>query len=241
MSTLFSGKPAGQTPHALNRLPRAVLWDMDGTLVETEPYWIETEYELAAEYGASWSQEQAMRLVGGALLDSGATIVREMGLPLTPVQVVDRLLDGVVSRVEREVPWRPGARELLHDLAAAGVPQGLVTMSWTRFVAPILAELPEGLFATVVTGDRVAHGKPHPEPYLMACRDLAVEPEDAVAIEDSATGVASAVAAGCPTLVVPNHVPVAPGPGRVFRDTLAGLTTADLEDIAVAGRRSTRL
>ena len=210
------------------RQPAAVLWDMDGTLVDTEPYWIETEYALAEKYGGTWSHEHAMNLVGSALLDSGDYIRVHMGIDRTPQQIVDELLDGVVVRVEDEVPWRPGALELLTDLHANGIPCGLVTMSWQRFVDPILRRLPEGIFATVVTGDRVEFGKPHPEPYLTAAAELGVPAADCVAIEDSNTGAKSAVAAGCTTLCVPHHVPILEGEGRVFVDTLVGLGTAGL-------------
>jgi HAD superfamily hydrolase (TIGR01509 family) len=151
-----------------------------------------------------------------------------MGIDRTPQQIVDELLDGVVARVEVEVPWRPGARELLTDLHREGVPCGLVTMSWQRFVDPILARLPEGVFATVVTGDRVEFGKPHPEPYLTAAAELGHHPADCLAIEDSNTGAKSAVAAGCTVLCVPNHVPILEGEGRVFVDTLEGLDAPSL-------------
>jgi HAD superfamily hydrolase (TIGR01509 family) len=201
---------------------------MDGTLVDTEPYWVETEFAMADKYGGTWSHEHAMNLVGNALLDSGDYIREHMGIDRTTHQIVEELLDGVVARVERSVPWRPGARELLHELAEHGVPCALVTMSWQRFVDPILAHLPTGLFATVVTGDRVAHGKPHPEPYLTAAAELGVAPEDCLAIEDSNTGATSAVAAGCTVLCVPHHVPVRAGEGRVFADTLRGLDVPGL-------------
>ena len=201
---------------------------MDGTLVDTEPLWIEVEHEIAARHGATWSHEQAMQLVGNDLLDSGAFIRREMGLEHSPAEVVEMLLDGVVERVRREVPWRPGARELLGALRAAGLPLALVTMSWRRFVEPVLGELGEGAFDVVVTGDEVSRGKPHPEPYLAAARALGVDPADCVAIEDSGTGAASAEAAGCSVLVVPHHVSVPPGPGRRFALTLEGLAPADL-------------
>ena len=172
---------------------------MDGTLVDTEPYWIDTEYALADKYGGTWSHEHAMNLVGSALLDSGAYIRLHMGIDRTPHQIVDELLDGVVARVEDEVPWRPGARELLADLHANDIPCALVTMSWQRFVHPILRHLPDGVFASVVTGDRVEFGKPHPEPYLTAAAELGLAPAECVAIEDSDTGARSAVAAGCTT------------------------------------------
>lgn len=205
---------------------------MDGTLVDTEPYWIATEYAMADKYGGTWSQEHAMNLVGSALLDSGDYIRVHMGIDRTPQQIVDELLDGVVARVEDEVPWRPGALELLTDLRERGVPCALVTMSWQRFVAPILAQLPEGSFATVVTGDRVELGKPHPEPYLTAAAELGVDPAACVAIEDSNTGAKSAVAAGCTVVCVPHHVPILEGERRVFADTLEGVDTDALAALA---------
>ena len=206
----------------------AVLWDMDGTLVDTEPYWIETEYAIAERHGGTWSEEHALNLVGNDLLDSGRYIREHMGIDLEPAQIVEELLDGVVARVEREVPWQPGAVDLLADLNRAGVPCALVTMSWRRFVAPILAALPPDTFEAVVTGDAVSNGKPHPEPYLTAAGILGVDPASCLAIEDSNTGARSAESAGCTVLVVENHVPVLPGERRVFRETLEGTTYADL-------------
>ena len=201
---------------------------MDGTLVDTEPYWIATEFALAEEYGGTWSHELALELVGNDLLESGRFIQQHMPLPLSPEEIVERLLDGVVAAVEQAVPWRPGARELLAQLHAAGTPLALVTMSYERFVAPILAALPVGSFRVVVTGDQVTHGKPHPEPYLTAARLLGVDPADCLAIEDSNPGCRSAEAAGCTVLAVPHHVPVEPGERRIFRDTLVGLSVDDL-------------
>jgi HAD superfamily hydrolase (TIGR01509 family) len=207
---------------------------MDGTLVDTEPYWIATEFAMAEKYGGTWSQEHALNLVGKALLDSGEYIRDHMGIDRTPQEIVDELLDGVVARVEEEVPWRPGARELLTDLEAHGIPCALVTMSWQRFVAPILAQLPDRTFVTVVTGDRVEFGKPHPEPYLTAAAELGLRADDCIAIEDSNTGAKSAVAAGCTVVCVPHHVPILEGEGRVFTDSLSGLDTAGLRELVSA-------
>ncbi len=215
-------------PDPAGRWPAAVLWDMDGTLVDTEPYWIDAEFDLAERYGGRWSQEHALRLVGRDLLDSGRYIREHMGIDLEPAEIVEQLLDRVVTRVEQEVPWQPGARELLGDLAEAGVPLALVTMSYRRFVAPVLAALPPDTFDAVVTGDAVSRGKPHPDPYLKAAAELRVDAARCLAIEDSDTGATSAVAAGCTVLVVPSHVAVPEGDARVFRDTLAGLRGTDL-------------
>ena len=208
-----------------------VLWDMDGTLVDTEPYWIRTEFELVESFGGTWSLEHAHQLVGNALIDS-ARYIREHGrLPLEPEEIVERLLDGVVAKVRQEIPWRPGARELLADLGKHGIPSALVTMSWTRFVEPILEQVEGEGFAALVTGDSVTHGKPHPEPYLAGAAALGLEPHQCLAIEDSATGAASATAAGCALLAVPLHVPVPSGPRRVFAQTLAGLDAEALASI----------
>ncbi|HSV38469.1 MAG TPA: HAD family phosphatase [Nocardioidaceae bacterium] len=199
--------------------PVAVLWDMDGTLVDTEPYWIEVETELVEAHGGTWTKADALNLVGNDLLESGRYIREHGGVDLEPAEIVEILLDGVTAHVERAVPWRPGAVELLADLASHGVPCALVTMSYRRFVQPVLDALPAGTFRVVVTGDAVQQGKPHPEPYLKAAALLNVSPADTVAIEDSNTGARSAEAAGCTVLVVPNHVPVLDGERRVFTAT----------------------
>jgi len=200
--------------------PVAVLWDMDGTLVDTEPYWIEVEAELVAAHGGTWTHADAMNLVGNDLLDSGRYIREVGGVDLEPAEIVEILLDGVIEHISREVPWRPGAVALLADLNSAGIPCALVTMSYRRFVKPVLDALPAGTFQVVITGDAVQQGKPHPEPYLKAAALLGVKPADTLAIEDSNTGARSAESAGCTVLVVPNHVPVLESERRVFADSL---------------------
>ena len=214
----------------------AVLWDMDGTLVDTEPYWLDAERAIVEAHGGVWTDEDSRAVVGSAMPDSARYIREKGGVHLPPEQIVDQLLDSVVSRVGHETPWRPGARELLTDLRARHVPCALVTMSYERLVAPVLAQLPKGTFDVVVTGDAVERGKPHPEPYLHAARLLGVDPARCLAIEDSNTGARSAEAAGCLVLVVENHVPVEPGERRVRLDTLVGVTANDLLAVDPATR-----
>lgn len=209
-------------------LPDAVLWDMDGTLVDTEPYWIAAEYAIVAEHGGQWSDELAHQLVGNPLLVSAEFIIANSPVTLTPEQLVDDLLARVVRQVQEHIPWRAGARELLFELNDLGVRCALVTMSWTSLAEAVTASLPQGLFAVVVTGDLVTHGKPHPEPYLAACAALNARPERCIAIEDSATGVRSAVAAGVPTLAVPHVVDVPAIPGAVRLDSLDGVRAREL-------------
>ena len=215
-------------PHMTAPLPAAVLWDMDGTLVDTEPYWIAEEHALVERHGGVWTDEHAHQLVGNDLLVSAEYILAHSPIELTPLEVVDALLAGVVARVAEHVPWRPGARELLAALVDQGVPCALVTMSWESLASAVLKNLPTGSFDAVITGDVVSHGKPHPEPYLAAARLLGVDLGACVAIEDSPPGVASAVAAGIPTIAVPHHVEVPQILGAVQLSTLTGLTPPDL-------------
>ena len=213
-------------------LPAAVLWDMDGTLVDSEPSWIAAEHELVERFGGRWSDELAHQLVGQDLLHSARFIRAHSPVTLEPVAVVEALAGRVAEGLATAIPWRPGAAELLTELGAAGVPCALVTMSWRLLADALVAALPAGTFSAVVTGDMVSAGKPDPEPYLLACAMLGVDPADCVAVEDSPTGVRSAVAAGVPTVGVPHVVPVPARPGVVLVDTLAGMTSARLAELA---------
>ena len=207
---------------------QAVLWDMDGTLVDTEPYWFDIEFELVAEFGDTWTEADAKSLVGFDLLDSAHELRTRGGVELDPVEVVERMLDGVIRRVAEQLPWRPGAPELLAECVAAEIPCVLVTMSWRRLADAVVASAPPGSFVASITGDEVSNGKPHPEPYLAAAAAIGVDPATCVAIEDSPTGVASAMAAGCATLGVPHVVPIAAAPGLALVDSLVGIGVADL-------------
>lgn len=209
-------------------LPAAVLWDMDGTLLDTEPYWIAEEHALVESFGGRWSMEHAHNLVGNPLLVSAEYIRANSPVTLPPEQIVHRLQAGVIDRLAEQVPWRPGALELLSGLRTAGVPCAMVTMSWRAMVDVVVAALPAGSFEVLITGDEVEHGKPDPEPYLRAAAALGVPVTDCVAIEDSVTGVASALASGARTIAVPHVVAVPPRTGLTVLDTLAGVAPRDL-------------
>ncbi|MEO6414237.1 MAG: HAD family hydrolase [Pedococcus sp.] len=221
---------------AVDALPAAVFWDMDGTLVDTEPYWINAEHTIVEEAGGVWNDEYAHQLVGNDLMVSAEFIRDNSPVSMDPVEIVEELLKRVIVQVREHVPWRPGAVELLMALGEAGVPNALVTMSWRSLADSVVTALPHGTFAAVITGDEVEHGKPHPEPYLAAARALGVEVGDCVAIEDSPTGVRSAVSAGVPTLAVPHVVPVPSMVGAVQVPSLRGLTPRDLRTLFVGGR-----
>jgi HAD superfamily hydrolase (TIGR01509 family) len=217
------------TPENTGLLLQAVLFDMDGTLVDTEPYWIAAEYALVESFGGTWTDQHAHALVGNALLDSAVYIRKHGGVDLDPPVIVERLLDEVVIAAQAEIPWRPGARELLAEVAERGIPCALVTMSYARLAETMTDQLPPGTFAAVVTGDQVNDGKPHPEAYLTAAARLGADPVYCVAIEDSPTGVASAEAAGCVVVGVPHHVKIEAAPGRAIVDSLTSLHVDMLE------------
>lgn len=207
---------------------RAVLWDMDGTLVDTEPYWMRSEEELVAEHGGQWTPEQALKLVGLGL-DSSARILQDAGVRMDEQAIINHLTDQVTYKLATEgVPFRPGARELLADLKAAGVKTALVTMSLRRMAAEVVNLIDFDAFDVVFAGDDVTRPKPFPDPYLMACEALGVRPDECVALEDSPNGVASALAAQIPTVGIPHIVSLAETGVTATFDTLEGVTTADL-------------
>ncbi|MDT0168682.1 HAD family phosphatase [Pseudarthrobacter sp. BRE9] len=212
---------------------KAVLWDMDGTIVDTEPYWIAAERALVEAHGGTWSHDQAMQLVGQSLTFS-AGLLQQAGVMLEIREIIDYLTARVISSVQQQVPWRPGARELLEELHLAGVRCALVTMSEGPLAREVVASLPRPYFEVVVTGDTVTRGKPHPEAYLTAVELLQEGDPDlgihhCVALEDSVPGVAAAVASGVTTVAVPHIVPLPDDASYALWDSLAGRSLIELE------------
>jgi len=202
-------------------LPKAVLWDMDGTLVDSEPYWLLSETALAEDYGKVWTQENGHNLIGKSLYESSAFLKDHLDIKdLSAQQIVDRLTDSVLSKLQHSLPWRPGALELLMELKQAGVKTALVTMSMRRMALAVAEAIPFQAFDVVVAGDDVTFGKPHPEPYQKAAALLGFEPAECIAIEDSVTGLRSAEAAGCLPLGIVNMMPLEQSGTRVIRHSL---------------------
>ncbi len=212
---------------------QAVLWDMDGTLVDTEPYWIAAEYRLVESFGGSWSDEHAHAVIGKPLLVTASYLREHGGVRMAPERIVDWMLASVIEDTRRHVDWRPGVLELLAEMKAAGLPTAMVTMSYRNLASTVAGLLPTGSFQTLVCGDEVRNGKPDPEPYLLAAARLGVPPQRCLAIEDSPSGIASAEAAGCLVVAVPNQVPVEPTPTRTVLGTLSGISLAELLRLAV--------
>ena len=195
---------------------------MDGLLVDTEPLWLETETEVMARLGgAAWTEADQQQLLGGSMERTVAHLLAKAKRPVPPERVEQWMADGMLERVAAgRVIVRPGARELLAEVAAAAIAHALVTSSQRTFTEAVLAST--GLrFPVVVTGDDVTAHKPDPQPYRLAARWLGVDPGRCVALEDSPNGVASATAAGCRVIAVPSLLPIEPAPGRVVVQSLS--------------------
>jgi HAD superfamily hydrolase (TIGR01509 family) len=204
---------------------------MDGTLVDTEPAWMDAETELVEEFGGTWTHADALQMIG-LPLEPAARILQGFGVDLSVEVIGQRLVDGVVAAVGKHLVWQPGALELLDELGAADVPCALVTMSYRRFAEAVLVQAPPGAFRAVITGDEVTHGKPHPEPYRLAAKELGVDIERCVAIEDSRPGIASALASGARTLGVQHMVAVDRAPGLSRVGSLVGIGLPELSRLA---------
>ncbi|MCL9664666.1 HAD family phosphatase [Curtobacterium albidum] len=229
--------------HPERVLPAAVLWDMDGTIIDTEPIWQQSQVELTDRYGAEWTHEDGLSLVGSGLERSGE-ILRDRGVDMEVEEIVLWMTDYVTERLQGgDLPWRPGARELVEELHDRGIPTALVTMS-RRTMALVTADaLGARGFRVVVAGDDVDRPKPYPDAYLAAAAQLGVDPTACVAIEDSATGVASAVASGAVTVAVEHIVPLSEiAGGDVHLTTLADVDVDRLLELtspALAARTET--
>ncbi|MFM1953541.1 MAG: hypothetical protein RL187_750 [Actinomycetota bacterium] len=219
---------------------KAALFDMDGTIIDSEPYWMVAERELVESFGGSWSDEQGYALVGSGLWNS-ASLIQAAGVDLELDEIVDRLSERVLHQITESVPWRPGVRELFRSLLDQGIPCALVTMSLRRnaqaLADAVARELGQTVFSAIVAGDDVESPKPNPEAYLKAAAALKVDVVDAVALEDSAFGAASAFSAGAVTIGIPLHVGIPHSSVDEMWSSLEGTSVADLERVWQVHRR----
>lgn len=211
-------------------LPAAMLWDFDGTLVDSEKSWHVAEARLMREWGGgTMTPEQHHELVGNSLRDSALAIMAWTGRTEEDPDHWAEVLNeyALQDMTEVGVDFRPGAREFLHAARHAGVRCALVSASWTRVLDHIVDTMPPGSFEVVVGGDQVTHGKPHPEPYLLAAGKLGLEVRDCLALEDSIPGTTSAERAGMATLAIPFEQEILPAARRRLVQTLEGFTLAE--------------
>ena len=213
---------------------KAIVFDMDGTLVDSEKLWDIALQQLYVRLGGVLTPEVRAATVGGSAEGVMQIVYTDLGLEPDPTEMAataDWLHDITGDLFDAGLPWCDGARELLDALAQAAVPMALVTNTRRALTERALESIGRDYFTASVCGDEVAAGKPAPDPYRRAAALLSLDPEQCLAIEDSVTGAASAENAGCPVLVVPNDVEVPRSTRRHHVATLAGLGVPRLRSI----------
>lgn len=213
--------------------PEAILWDMDGTIIDSEEYWIVAETELVELFGGSWTHEQGLALVGNGL-GKTAEVLQNSGVTLTPDEIIQTLTTRVLEQLEVAIPWRPGAPELMQEFHRLGIPQAMVTMSIERMARSVARLIPENPLTVLVAGDNVMNPKPDPEAYLRAADDLGVNVARCIAFEDSPAGCTSASRATAFTIGVKNIVDLDNAPLDVYLQSLAGVSAEDIISLAQA-------
>jgi len=209
--------------------PDAVLWDMDGTLIDSERAWLDGARDLAARSGVTLQRSDLDQLVGASMATTAA-VLRAAGVAGDAEAIIADLSERVRRGIVDDLVFRPGALALAAEVAAAGIPQAIVSMSNRAIVEHVVAAAPVPLGS--VAGDDVAHGKPHPEAYLTAAARLGVAIERCVVLEDSATGLAAGVASGAVAVAVPFYLPVDASSAAAEWSGFEGRTLADLQRLA---------
>ncbi|MFI5620174.1 HAD family hydrolase [Streptomyces sp. NPDC051567] len=213
---------------------QAVLLDMDGTLVDTEGFWWDVEVDVFGELGHRLDESWRDIVVGGPMTRSAAFLIESTGAAITVADLSVLLNERFEARIADRVPLMPGAERLLAELARHNVPTALVSASHRRVIDRVLRSLGPERFALSVAGDEVPRTKPHPDPYLLAARVLGAHPSRCAVIEDTATGVAAAEAAGCRVVAVPSVGLIAPAPGRTVVRSLEDVDLPFLRSLITA-------
>lgn len=212
----------------------AVLFDMDGLLVDSEPQWFAAERATVAQLGGEWGKQQQLDLLGSNLEFAADYMIRYTASARSRAEVMRLLSDHMTRELQRSVSFRPGAVQLLTSLANTDVAVGLVTSSTREHVEVVLQHLPGDIFHTSVTADDVEYLKPHPMPYLTALGHLEVDPRLTVVLEDSPPGVAAGEAAGCHVVAVPSVAEIPPGPNRTVIESLEQVDIGTLHSVVTA-------
>lgn len=228
---MTSTVPAPETRTAEDSALQAVLLDMDGTLVDTEGFWWDVEREVFASLGHVLDETWRHVVVGGPMTRSAGFLIEATGADITLAELTVLLNEGFEDRIGRTLPLMPGAARLLAELSEYEIPTALVSASHRRIIDRVLTVLGPHHFALSIAGDEVSRTKPFPDPYLLAAAGLDARPSRCAVIEDTATGVAAAEAAGCRVIAVPSVAPIGPAAGRTVVSSLEEVDLAFLRGL----------
>jgi HAD superfamily hydrolase (TIGR01509 family) len=209
---------------------------MDGTLVDTEGFWWDVEVEVFAALGHTLDDSWRHVVVGGPMTRSAGFLIEATGAAITLAEITTQLNEAFEARIDGALPLMPGAARLLAELSAHRIPTALVSASHRRIIDRVLTSLGHHHFALSVAGDEVSRTKPHPDPYLLAAAGLGADPARCAVVEDTATGVAAAEAAGCQVIAVPSVAPIAPAPRRTVVPSLEDVNLSFLHGLMTAMR-----
>ncbi len=206
---------------ALTDFYSAVFFDMDGLLVDSEPLWLISETQMMAEHGYQWLASDQAACLGGPLDRVGEYMSGLIGGKRDGNSLTLEIIDRMVEKFKGDLPFMPGAIELINDLRAHGVPLTLVSASPRSLVDAALSNFEENPFVRSISSGDVKVSKPDPEGYLLAAASGGHDISNSLVLEDSLTGVTAAKASGAWVLAVPHLVPIEKS-GRVdVTDSLA--------------------
>jgi HAD superfamily hydrolase (TIGR01509 family) len=200
---------------------------MDGTLVNTEPYWLEAETELLANFGYKWTLEDQKQCLGGPLTRVGEYMCQK-ARNQTPEYFIQELISLVARKVQTNLQFMPGALEMIEQIRNRKIPMGLVSASPRVLVDSALNLIGENTFLVSISSDDVSKTKPDPEPYLVAAAKIGVEISHSLIFEDSRTGILSAQASGALVVAIPHIVEIEESERTVVVDSLLGYSFDDL-------------
>jgi HAD superfamily hydrolase (TIGR01509 family) len=205
----------------------AVVFDLDGVLIDSEPVWEQVRREYVAEHGGRWRPDSQQRLMGMSTPEWSSYLATELGVDAPPSRIAHEVVEEVGRRYETDLPLMPGAVEAVQRLASRW-PLGLASSAARPLIDRVLAATGmTSLFEVTVSTEEVRRGKPAPDVYLTVAERLAVAPAQTVAVEDSSNGLRSASAAGMVVVAVP-HPRYPPAPDALAR---ADLVLRSLDDL----------
>ena len=206
----------------------AILFDMDGTLIDSEPLWLKAEIEVMAELGCHWDEQDQINCLGGPA-ERTERYMQERSQNIKPYgYFINRLHEVMRARITNELDLIPNALSLLKECKDSGIKTALVTASSRDLMTIVLKRFPPGTFDVVVSGDDVEKSKPDPAPYLLAAKQLSVDISKCLVLEDSLTGVQSGLSSGAKVIGIPHLVQMSEHPNLRVISSLDEITLSDI-------------